>query len=134
MADFNEKIIEEFHANKGKVEGPFSSMKLLLLHSIGAKSGKLFIKPLAYTKDGDNFVIVASKGGAPTNPDWYHNLLANPEITIEVDDEKLSVMAKLADGEERERLFSQHANHYPGFKDYKTKTTRVLPVFVLEKI
>jgi deazaflavin-dependent oxidoreductase (nitroreductase family) len=134
MPDFNTSIIEEFRSNGGKVAGPFTGMELLLLTTIGAKSGKVYIHPLAYTMDGDKYVIVASKGGAPTNPDWYHNLLAHPETTIEVGSDKFKVRALKTTGAEREKLFDQHAKQYAGFNDYKAKTTRELPVFELEKI
>lgn len=134
MADYNKQIIEAFRANKGKVGGMFGSMELLLLHSVGAKTGNVSVKPVAYTKDGDNFVIVASYGGSPTNPAWYYNLRAHPEVVIEVGAEKFSVKATLAEGKERDRLFSQHAAQYPNFNEYRSKTTRVLPVFTLERI
>lgn len=102
----NSKIIEEFRKNHGKVGGPFAQMKLLLLIYMGSKTGKEYTKPLAYTLDGDKYVIIASKGGADSNPEWYYNLLKNPYVKIEVGDEKLSVEAKEAKGEERERLSS----------------------------
>lgn len=134
MADYNAPIINEFRENKGKVGKMFAGMELLLLTTTGAKSGKTYIRPLAYTKDGDNLVIVASKGGAPTNPDWYHNLIAHPEVTVEVGEDKFKVHATETSGAERDRLFKQHAAKYPGFNDYVVKTTRVLPVFLLERI
>lgn len=128
----NSKVIEEFRNNRGKVGGPYSNMELLLLHTIGARSGREIIKPVAYTKDGDNFVIAASKGGAPTNPDWYYNLLAHPDVTVEVGTDKFKVHAVEVKGEDRDRLYEQHATLYPGFRGYKAKTTRVIPVFILE--
>ena len=134
MADFNAPIIEEFRANGGKVSGMFGGMDLLLLTTTGAKSGKVSTIPVAFTKDGDNFVVVASKGGAPNNPDWYHNLVAHPEVMIEVGTDKVPVRASETKGEERERLFEQHADRYPGFNDYKAKTTRTIPVFILERM
>lgn len=130
----NSKIIEEFRSNKGKVGGMFSGMSLLLMTTQGAKSGKESIVPVAYTKDADRFVVVASKGGAPTNPAWYYNLLAHPEVTVEVDNEKFQARATNITGEERERLYAQHAAAYPTFNDYKAKTTRQIPVLVLERI
>jgi deazaflavin-dependent oxidoreductase (nitroreductase family) len=130
----NSKIIEEFRANEGEVGGMFSGMKLLLMTTKGAKSGKESIVPVAYTKDGENFVVVASKGGAPTNPAWYYNLIAHPEITVEVGNEKFQARAVNATGEERERLFNQHAAIYPTFNDYKAKTTREIPVLLLEHL
>jgi deazaflavin-dependent oxidoreductase (nitroreductase family) len=134
VADFNTPIVDEFRSNKGKVGNMFSGMDLLLLHTTGAKSGKSYVNPLAYTMDGDNFVIAASKGGADTNPDWYSNLTASPETTIEVGEEKIKVRATEAIGAERDRLYGQHADKYPGFKDYETKTTRVIPVFLLARV
>jgi len=134
MADFNESVIDEFHANQGKVGGMFAGMELVLLTTVGAKSGKTSVMPLAYTKDGDRLVIVASKGGAPTNPGWYYNLLANPEVTVEVGAEKFAARAIPATGKERERLFDQHAKQYPTFNEYKAKTTREIPVFALERV
>src|SRR5690606_21950520 len=97
MSDWNQKIIEEFRANGGKVGGNFEGRTLLLLHSIGAKSGQERVNPTAYVRDGENFVIIASKGGAPTNPDWYYNLVANPLVNIEVGTETLQVRARVAE-------------------------------------
>jgi deazaflavin-dependent oxidoreductase (nitroreductase family) len=134
MEDFNKKIIEEFRANQGKVGGMFAGMPLVLVTTKGAKTGKESIIPVAYSTDGENFVIVASKGGAPENPAWYYNLLAHPEVDIEVGTEKFKVKATDTKGEERDRLFEQHAKHYPTFNEYKEKTTRVIPVFLLEKV
>jgi deazaflavin-dependent oxidoreductase (nitroreductase family) len=130
----NEKVIEEFRANGGKAGGWFANMDLLLLHVTGAKSGKEYVNPLVYTHDGDNLVVIASKGGAPDNPDWYNNLVANPETTVEVGSETFAVKAREAVGEERDKLYAAQAEKYPGFKDYQEKTDRVIPVFVLEKV
>jgi deazaflavin-dependent oxidoreductase (nitroreductase family) len=104
-ADFNAKIIDEFRATGGRVGGMFESMPLLLLHHTGAKSGKQRVNPLAYQRDGDRYVIFASKAGAPTNPDWYHNLKAHPEVAIEVGTETINVVTSEATDDERERLF-----------------------------
>ena len=134
MEDFNKKIIEEFRANQGKVGGMFASMPLVLVTTKGAKTGKESIVPIAYSTDGEKFVIVASKGGTPENPAWYYNLLAYPEVDIEVGTEKFKVRAKDTKGEERDRLFEQHAKRYPQFNEYKEKTSRVIPVFLLEKV
>lgn len=134
MNDFNQQIIEQFRANNGIVGGPFEHMKLLLVTAKGAKSGKEHTFPVAYTMDGDKYVIIASKGGAPDNPAWYFNLLANPEVTVEEGNEKFNARATNVTGAERERLYAQHAAHYPQFNDYKAKTTREIPVFLLEKI
>ncbi len=134
MENFNQQIIDEFRANKGKTSGYFANSDLLLLTTKGAKSGKETTTPVVYSKDGDRLVIVASKGGAPNNPAWYHNLLAHPEVTVEVGADKYKVRAIPVTGDERTRLYNQHAKQYPSFKDYQAKTTRVIPVFVLERI
>jgi deazaflavin-dependent oxidoreductase (nitroreductase family) len=129
--DFNAKIIEEFHANEGRVGGMFEGSTLLLLHHVGAKSGKDRVNPLAYNRDGDRYVIFASKAGAPTNPDWYHNLKAHPNVSIEVGTDTIDVAAAEATGEERDRLFSAQVERSPGFAEYQAKTDRVIPVIVL---
>jgi deazaflavin-dependent oxidoreductase (nitroreductase family) len=107
---------------------------MLLLTTTGAKSGQPRTNPLVYTTDGDHMIIMASKGGAPTNPDWYHNVVANPVVTVEVGDEQFQARAAVAEGPERERLFSQMAAQMPGFADYQQKTTRQIPVVVLERM
>ena len=129
--DFNAQIIEEFRANQGVVGGPFEGATLLLLHHVGARSGKDRINPLVYNRDGDRYVVFASKAGAPTNPDWYHNLKANPNITIEVGTDTIDVVASEASGDERERLFSAQVERSPQFGEYQSKTDRVIPVIVL---
>jgi deazaflavin-dependent oxidoreductase (nitroreductase family) len=129
--DFNAKIIDEFHANDGGVGGMFGATRLLLLHHTGARSGKRRINPLAYDRDSDRYVIFASKGGAPTNPDWYHNLTAHPEVLIEVGTQTINVVADEATGEERERLFRARAERSPQFGEYQTKTDRLIPVIIL---
>jgi deazaflavin-dependent oxidoreductase (nitroreductase family) len=130
-ADFNANIIEEFHANEGRVGGMFEGVPLLLLHHTGAKSGISRVNPLAYQADDGRYVIFASKGGAPTNPDWYHNLRAQPNVTIEVGADTIAVVASEAAGEERERLFRTQAERVPQFGEYEQKTDRVIPVIVL---
>ena len=130
-ADFNEQIIEEFHANQGRVGGMFDGTPLLLLHHTGAKSGKSRINPLAYQADEGRYVVFASKGGAPTNPDWYHNLKAHPDVTVEVGTDTLGVVASEATGDERERLFRAQAERVPQFAEYEKKAGRVIPVMVL---
>ena len=102
--DWNKQIIDEFRANGGKVGGQFEGAPLLLLHTTGAKSGQARVNPVMYQADGDNRVVFASKGGAPTNPDWYHNLMANPRASIEVGDQTVNVVAKVAEGEDRPAL------------------------------
>jgi deazaflavin-dependent oxidoreductase (nitroreductase family) len=133
-ADFNAQIIEEFHANGGRVGGPMEGMPLLLLHHTGAKSGKSRINPLAYQADGGRYVIFASKAGAPTNPDWYYNLKAQPNVSIEVGTDTIDVVASEASGEERERLFRTQAERVPQFADYEQKAERVIPVIVLTPV
>jgi deazaflavin-dependent oxidoreductase (nitroreductase family) len=130
--DFNAQVIEEFRSNGGRVDGMFGGMPLLLLHHTGAKSGKSRINPLAYQTDGGRYVIFASKAGAPTNPDWYHNLKAHPQATIEVGTETIEVLAGEATGEERDRLFRSQVERSPAFGDYEKKAGgRVIPVIVL---
>lgn len=131
--DWNKKIIEEFRANSGKVGGNFAGRTLLLLHTIGAKSGQERINPVAYTEDGDRIVIIASKGGAPTHPDWYYNIVANPQLTVEVGIEKFNVNAAVADEPERSRLYEKMVKVMPGFADYKARATREIPVIVLTR-
>ena len=135
MADFNTDLIEEFRVNDGKTSGPFAGAPLMLFTHTGAKSGKQRTNPIVYTRDGDNLVIIASKGGAPTNPDWYYNLVANPEVTVELPGgETFKARAREVHGDERDRLFAAQAELMPGFKEYEAKTTRVIPVFVLERV
>ncbi len=134
MNDFNQKIIAEFRANGGIVGGPFAGSTILLLTTTGAKSGQPRINPLVYTTDGDKLVIVASKAGAPTNPDWFYNLVANPVVTVERGTEQFQARAIVPEAAERERLFNQAAAHMPGFADYQRNTTRTIPVVVLERI
>jgi deazaflavin-dependent oxidoreductase (nitroreductase family) len=130
-ADFNAKIIEEFRANEGRVGDMFEGVPLLLLHHTGAKSGTSRVNPLAYQADNGRYVIFASKGGAPTNPDWYHNLKAQPNVTIEVGTDTIDVLASEAAGEERERLFQTQVERVPQFGEYEQNTDRVIPVIVL---
>jgi deazaflavin-dependent oxidoreductase (nitroreductase family) len=130
-ADFNAQIIDEFHANQGRVGGMFEGMSLLLLHHVGAKSGQSRINPLVYQSDAGRYVVFASKGGAPTNPDWYHNLSAQPSVTIEVGTDTIDVVASEATGEERERLYRTQAERAPQFAEYQNQTERVIPVIVL---
>jgi deazaflavin-dependent oxidoreductase (nitroreductase family) len=130
-ADFNARIIEEFHANDGVVGGMFEGVPLLLLHHTGAKSGKTRVNPLAYQSDGGRYVVFASKGGAPTNPDWYHNLKANPDVTIEVKTDTMAAVASEAAGEERERLFRTQVENVPQFGEYEKQAGRVIPVIIL---
>ena len=129
--DFNARIIEEFRANQGVVGGPFEGATLLLLHHVGARSGTDRVNPLVYNRDGDRYVVFASKAGAPTNPDWYHNLKANPNVTIEVGTDTIEVAASEASGDERDRLFSAQVERSPQFGEYQRKTDRAIPVILL---
>ncbi len=130
--NWNDKIIEEFRANGGKVGGPFQGAPLLLLHTTGAKSGQERVNPMMYRSDGDRLAVFASKSGADTNPDWFHNLRANPRVTVEIGADTRSVLARMAEPDERERLWSAQKKDYPGFAEYETKTTRQIPVIILE--
>lgn len=132
---FNDRLIDDFRAHDGQItSGPFTGRSLLLLTTTGAKTGEVRTNPLAYSRDGDRFVIVASKGGAPRNPDWFHNLRAHPEVTVELGPEKFRARATVADDAERRRLYDQHAAKMPAFADYEKKTARKIPVVVLERI
>jgi deazaflavin-dependent oxidoreductase (nitroreductase family) len=131
---FNLNLIEEFRATGGEVTGPFAGRPLLLLTTTGARSGQPRTMPLVHTKDSDKLVIIASKGGADSNPDWYHNLVANPEATVELPSETFRVRARKAEGAERRRLYNAQAALMPAFAEYEQKTTREIPVFVLERI
>ena len=132
--DFNNQLIAEFRANSGVVGGQFAGTPLLILATTGAKSGQSRLAPLAFDRDGETFVIIASKGGAPTNPDWFHNIKANPEVTVEVGTEKFQALASEATGSERDRLFDQVVAKMPGFGDYQRNTTRLIPVVTLTRI
>ncbi len=131
---FNNNVIAEFRANAGTVGGSFANTPMLLLTTIGTKSGHLRVTPVCYTNDGDRIVVLASKAGAPTNPDWYYNLLANPIATVELGAETFQTRASVAGGEERKRLYDRQAAIMPGFAEYQRKTTRQIPVVVLERI
>lgn len=132
--DRNQKIIDEFRANGGKVGGPFEGKTLLLLHTKGAKSGQERINPTVYVRDGDRYVVIASKGGAPTNPSWYYNLVANPLVTVEVGKDKFQVRASVTKEPERTRLYDKMVEMMPGFDEYRKKTTRQIPVMVLTPV
>ncbi|MEV6830437.1 nitroreductase family deazaflavin-dependent oxidoreductase [Amycolatopsis sp. NPDC051102] len=134
MTEFNKQVAAEFRANEGKVGGMFADKNVLLLTTIGAKSGEERLSPLVYTRDGDRYVIAASMGGAPKNPAWYHNLVANPKVTVEVGAEKFEATATvIADRAERDRLYAGMVAHAEGFADYEKKTDRVIPIVVLER-
>ncbi len=131
--EWNKAIIEEFRANEGKVGGHFVNMPLLLLHTTGAKSGLPRINPAAYLADGERLVVFASKEGAPTNPDWYHNIVANPTVSVEVGVEQFQALATIAAEPERTQLFDQMASSNPSFKEYQRKTTRIIPAIILTR-
>ena len=133
VKDFNAQVIDEFRANHGKVGGPFEGAPVLLLTTTGAKSGKPRTSPVMYLPDGDRLLVFASKAGAPTNPDWYHNLLAHPRVTVEVGDDKYEANATVVKGEERDQLYEKQAELYPGFREYQEKTSRTIPVVALTK-
>ncbi len=130
----NKRIIEEFRANEGKVGGRFEGKTLLLLHTKGAKSGQERINPAAYVKDDGRLVVIASKGGAPTNPDWYYNLLSHPWVIVEVGTEKFQAEAKVAQEPERTRLYNKMVDVNSAFDEYRRKTTRKIPVIVLTPV
>lgn len=132
--DFNRDLVKDIRANGKATSGPFLGKDVLVLTTKGANSGEVRETPLVYSRDGDHIVIVASKGGAPTHPSWYHNLVKHPEVTVEYGKEKFKVRAHVADGDEYERLYTQHADINPGFHDYRKKTTRKIPVMVLERV
>ena len=129
--DFNRRLVEEFRANGGKVTGRFENMPLVLVTHKGAKSGIERTTPLVCSRDGDDVVIIASKGGAPDNPAWFHNLKANPDVTVEIGAEAYPATAVEAEGDERDRLFAGQVAILPFFADYQAATTRRIPVFRL---
>ena len=132
MPDWNDQVIEEFRANGGKVGGMFEGAPLILVHHVGAKSGTARVAPLVYLRDGDRYVIFASKGGAPENPAWYYNLLAHPETEVEVGSDTVAVRAVEATAPERDRLYDAQVAAQPQFGEYRDKTSRQIPVIVLE--
>ena len=135
MTDWNQQIIEEFRANEGRVGGNFEGRTLLLLHHTGAKSGTERINPLAYQRLSDSSVaIFASKGGAPTNPDWFHNVVAHPGVTVEIGTERFDARARVATGDQRSEIWERQKADWPGFAEYeeKTKGIREIPVVVID--
>jgi deazaflavin-dependent oxidoreductase (nitroreductase family) len=132
MTDWNSKIIEEFRANAGKVGGQFDGAPLLLLHTTGARTGRPRVNPMMYQPVPEGYAVFASKGGAPANPDWYYNLLAHPRVTAEIGTETAEFLARVAEGEERDRIWAAQKAAYPGFADYELKTSRQIPVVILE--
>jgi deazaflavin-dependent oxidoreductase (nitroreductase family) len=133
--DFLTLIIEEFRANQGKVGGYFAGAHMLLLHTVGAKSGQSRTNPMVYVHDGDRMVVIASKGGADSNPDWYYNLLANPIVTVELGTEQFHAKATAVTEEpERSRLYAKMIAHRPGLAEYEQKTSRKIPAIILERL
>jgi len=136
MANYNDATINEFHAKDGKGVGPFGD-QLMLLTTVGARSGNDRISPVMYHRDGERYIVVASKGGAPDNPDWYNNLKANPvakvEVGTEMGTESFEVTATEAEGEERDRLYAERVAIAPGFGEYERQTSRKIPVMILER-
>jgi deazaflavin-dependent oxidoreductase (nitroreductase family) len=131
--DWNRQTIEAFRANKGRVGGMWEGRPLLLLTTTGAKSGQRRTSPVMYLREGDRVYIFASKGGHPTNPDWYHNLLAHPEVTVEIGDESYTATAKPVTGQQRDDIYARWAKMYPQFGEYQEKTTRTIPVIELQR-
>jgi len=132
--ELNRSVIKEFRANQGKVGGPMADMPILLLTMTGAKTGRTLVRPLCYSRDGDRIVVIASYGGAARNPPWYHNLVANPVVTVEVGAEKFKARVTQVYSSERNRLFDAQAKLMPFFTDYQNKTERRIPVLVLTRI
>jgi deazaflavin-dependent oxidoreductase (nitroreductase family) len=133
VRDWNQSVIEEFRGNGGRVAA-FARQPLLLLHHRGAKSGVERVNPVARQDLENGWAVFASKGGAPTNPDWYHNLVANPDVTVEVGTETVAVRARVANAEERQRIWQEQKRRNAGFADYEAKTSRQIPVVVLERV
>ena len=131
--EWNKQVIAEFRANGGKVGGQFEGAPMILVHHVGAKSGTERVSPMVYFPDGDRYLIVASKAGAPTNPDWYHNLKANPHVDVEIGTETFPVTVEELSGTEREEKWARITAAMPGFAEYQQKTSRVIPVLALTR-
>ncbi len=131
--DLNQQVITEFRANGGKVGGRHTGAPILLLHSTGARTGQTRVNPVMFQAVGDSFAIFATKGGAPTNPDWYHNLVANPRATVEIGTETIEVTARTARSDEREPIWTCQKERYPVFAEYERRTSRQIPVMILER-
>ncbi len=132
MNEWNRRTAEEFRAHEGKVGGVWEGRPLLLLTTTGAKSGQRRTNPVMYLREGGRLFVFASKSGAPTHPDWYHNLLAHPDVTVEIGDQTYQAIAKPVTGEERDSIYAQWAERYPQFREYQENTTRRIPVIELE--
>ena len=133
MSDYNTQIIEEFRANAGKVGGRWEGRDLLLLTTTGRKSGRSHTTPMVFTRDGDRLLVYASKAGAPTHPDWYLNLVADPKVVVEAGDDRYDAIAAPLEGDERDRAFAAQAAVNPTFAEYQEKTDRVIPVVALSR-
>jgi deazaflavin-dependent oxidoreductase (nitroreductase family) len=131
---YNELLIEQFRTNAGQVTGQFANLPVLLLKTIGAKTGTTRTTPLVYFKDGDRYLIIASKAGAPTHPAWYHNLVAKPAASVELPNDSFDVQARVTKGDERDRLFRRVVEHFPIYIGYQQKTGRRIPVIVLDRV
>lgn len=134
LNEYNTRVIAEFRANQGKVGGQMENMPVVLLTMTGAKSGRTITKPLVYTTDGERIVVIASFAGAPHHPAWYHNLVAHPEVTLEIGSKRFRARAEVTSGEERRRLFDRQAGQMPIFHDYQKKTSRQIPVVVFKRL
>jgi deazaflavin-dependent oxidoreductase (nitroreductase family) len=132
--DWNAKVIDEFRANEGRLGGQFEGAPMLLLTTTGAKSGKTRVNPMMYLVDDGTIHVFASKAGAPTNPDWYHNLVAHPEVTVELGSETFKARARVLPEGDRARVYARQAELYPGFAEYQEKTKRVIPVVALDRV
>lgn len=131
--DWNAKIIEEFRTHEGRVGGPFEGAPLLLLHTTGARSAQERVNPMMYLDLEEARYVFASKAGADTNPDWYHNLAAHPSVRVEAGTETYTATARPVVGEDRDRIYAEQARRYPGFAEYQEKTSRIIPVVELRR-
>src|SRR6476659_2472733 len=131
MSDWNAAIIDEFRANQGRLRGQFEGAPMLLLRTTGAKTGQERVHPMMYLEHDGRLLVFATKAGAPTNPDWYHNLLAHPEVTVELGSEVFPAVARVTTGDDRDQLYAMQAELYPGFAEYQEKTDRTIPVVEL---
>jgi len=133
LNDWNTKIIDEFRSNEGRVGGQFEGAPLLLLTTTGARSGDKRVHPVMYMLDDGTVYIFASKAGAPNNPDWFHNLVAHPKVTVEMGPENFDATARVLTGPDRDRIYAEQARRYPGFAGYQEKTSRLIPVVALDR-
>jgi deazaflavin-dependent oxidoreductase (nitroreductase family) len=133
MNDWNTKVIEEFRANAGAVGGQFEGAPMLLLTTTGAKTNQTRVNPMMYLAEGDKVYVFASKAGAPTNPDWYHNLVAHPKVTVELGPDTFDATATVVTGPERDRIYAEQASRFPGFAEYQANTDRIIPVVAIDR-